>query len=337
MKNNSIVFFCNAGIDDGLGHLMRCLSLADAIKDIDKNSIYFFSNDPEGIVIDRVINEGYKFKKITSLLNNEFISSFSNKYAEFIHWIIIDLKKINSYFFNECRKIAKVLHFDDDICRSFNSNIIVNNHIASNKGCYQLGIKSKLLIGPKFNTVNKSFFEVGSDNKNNEHILITLGGEDPEDFTSWFIEGLSDIFAKNRVIVAIGPANPNHENIKKKIAAYAPHIEVIFSPKSLSKYTSNAIIAITAGGVTCYELAAARVPQCMVALENHQKSLINGFISNDAAIALGSYNDICIDNVKKIVRQLLKDKKLASFISKNAFDLIPINGPLNIVEEMHLN
>jgi|SaaInlStandDraft_4_1057021.scaffolds.fasta_scaffold16109_3 UDP-2,4-diacetamido-2,4,6-trideoxy-beta-L-altropyranose hydrolase len=334
MKRNSIVFFCNAGADDGLGHLMRCLSFADAVKGVKKSSIYFFSNDFEGIVKDRVTSNGYKFKEITNSSGNQFIQDLSDRYTKLIQWIIIDLKTIPPCFIDECRKISRVLHFDDDICRSFNSNIIINNHISSNKDCYQSNLKSKLLIGSKFNAVNELFFKVGLSNKNNKHILITLGGEDPEDLTSWLIKGLSDILSTNRVVIIVGPANPNLENIKKNVLIHVPHAQVIFSPKNLSKYMIDAVLAITAGGITCYELAAAKVPQCMIALEEHQKSLINGFVSNNAAALLGFYDNIHIDKVKKIVNQVLKNKNISRSISENASNLVPKKGLLNIIKEM---
>ena len=102
MKRNSIVFFCNAGADDGLGHLMRCLSFADAVKGVKKSSIYFFSNDFEGIVKDRVTSNGYKFKEITNKWINEHYSSFKGS---------IPFEELGTHFeyFFPCKKQEDVL------------------------------------------------------------------------------------------------------------------------------------------------------------------------------------------------------------------------------------
>ena len=335
MKRNTVVFFCNAGKDDGLGHLMRCLVLANTIHKINKSTIYFLSSDPDTIVENKVDSLGFNFIKLNEFKNFKDEDNFILKHRNSLSWIILDSKNITTKFVNWCSSKCKVLHFDDDKFRSFNSHIVVNNHLGVTHSDYKKNIASKLLIGPEFNTVDDSFFNL-KNNSNSNHILITLGGEDPDDLTSTLIKGLSEFLKNQRAIVIVGPANPNYKNIKKTISSYAPHIDLVFSPPKMSNYMSGAKLAITAGGVTCYELAAARIPQAIVILEEHQKVLAESIVKNHSACLIGTYKDIRLDYINKTLCSLVENSSLLNQMSIQAETLFSGSGSSRIVEEMNL-
>jgi UDP-2,4-diacetamido-2,4,6-trideoxy-beta-L-altropyranose hydrolase len=336
VKRDIVVFFCNAGKDDGLGHLMRCLVLADTIHKINKSSIYFLSADPDRILENKIDSLGFNFIKLTKSLDLEDEDNFISKNKNSLAWIILDSKNITTKFVNWCSTKCKVLHFDDDKFRSFNSHIVVNNNLGVTHSDYKKNISSKLLIGPEFNTVDDSFFNLKNNSKSNQHILITLGGEDPEDVTSTLIKGLSRFLNNHPVIVVVGPANPNYENIKKIISRYAPNIDLVFSPSKMSDYMAGAKLAITAGGVTCYELVAARIPQAIVILEEHQRALAESLVNAQTACLIGTYKDLELNHNNKYLCSLFENSSLLNQMSIQAATLYSESGSLRIVEEMNL-
>jgi len=336
VKLNAIVFICNAGKDDGLGHLMRCLVLADAIIKINKNTIYFLSSDPDNIVENKVSSSGFNFIKLANSMDYKDEDNFISKHRNSISWVVIDSKNISTDFVNWCSRYSKVLHFDDNKYRSFNSNLIVNNHLGVKHSDYEKNKVSKFLIGPEFNTVDDSFFNLNSYISSNQHILITLGGEDPDDITSILIKGLSEFLKNHRVVVIVGPANPNYKNIKTIISRYAPHIDLVFSPSKMSDFMAGAKLAITAGGVTCYELAAAKIPQAIVILEEHQRLLAEFIVDTQSACLIGTYKDIQLNSISKILNTLVEDRSLLNKMSNQAATLFSKNGSSEIVKEMNL-
>jgi len=336
VNQSIVVFFCNAGKDDGLGHLMRCLVLASTIHKINKSTIYFLSGDSDSIVENKVRSLGFNFIKLEKSIIYKDEDKFISKHRNSISWIIFDSKNISTKFVNWCLSISKVLHFDDNKYRNFNSHLIVNNHLGVRHLDYKKNKVSKLLIGSEFNTVDDSFFNVKTNLNPNQHILITLGGEDPDDLTSTLIKGLSKFLKNHPVIVVVGPANPNYENIKTVISRYASHIDLVFSPSNMSDYMAGAKLAITAGGVTCYELAAARIPQAIIILEEHQRVLAESLVDAQTACIIGTYKDLQLNRINKILFSLVENYSELNKMSNQAATLFSKNGSLRIVEEMNL-
>lgn len=336
MNQSIVVFLCNAGKDDGLGHLMRCLVLANTIHKINKSTIYFLSADSDRIVENKVHSLGFNFIKLAKSISYKDEDKFISKHRNSISWIILDSKNISSKFVNWCVSISKVLHFDDDKCRNFNSHLIVNNHLGVSHLDYKKNKESKLLIGSEFNTVDDSFFNVKTNLNPNHHILITLGGEDPDDLTSTLIKGLSVFLKKHPVIVVVGPANPNYENIKKTILRFASHIDLVYSPSNMSDYMAGAKLVITAGGVTCYEIAAARIPQAIIILEEHQRVLAESLVDAQTACLIGTYKDLQLNRINKYLCSLVENGALLNQMSIQAETLFSGSGSSRIVEEMNL-
>jgi UDP-2,4-diacetamido-2,4,6-trideoxy-beta-L-altropyranose hydrolase len=82
---------------------------------------------------------------------------------------------------------------------------------------------------------------------------------------------------------------------------------VIEAPASLAPHILAADLAITAGGTTCYELAAAGVPMLAIGIEPHQLPMIDVLARRGACCPLGMGFGIDVDRARRELHRFAND------------------------------
>lgn len=314
----SVVFRCDAGTEFGLGHLSRCMVLANSLlrKGV---STRFVIHGPESIY-KKIIRGGHQIH----ILNNAI-----NDYEDPSQWIdnakfaLLDSPKISEDYVKKIASIAKVGFFDDDIARDYDVDLIINNHLWANISDYTKKYRSRyLLLGSKFNTVDPDFF-----NKVQERhcLLLTMGGEDPHNVTSLIIRELAKIKIDMPIVIIVGPSHPRPDDVTNDVKKYLPLAKLYYSPDSLVSFMKIAHIAITAGGTTCYELAASKIPFAVFALEQSQIKLSQTMVKFGLGVSIGSYNDFNGAMLSKALNKIGNKENCNSIINAGS-KLYPRSG-----------
>jgi UDP-2,4-diacetamido-2,4,6-trideoxy-beta-L-altropyranose hydrolase len=167
--------------------------------------------------------------------------------------------------------------------------VLINNHPWARLDDYGLRVGRKLLLGSRFNTVRQEFF---SPPLMRNGLLITFGGEDPANHTTWLIEALASEIGRMPTVVVIGPAHPNTEAVQSACELLLPEAEIHLAPATLVPFAHLCHIAVSAAGTTCYELAASGIAMAVLAVEEHQSRIAEEMVSAGAALSLGRFGEI---------------------------------------------
>lgn len=307
----NIVFRCDAGSEYGLGHLSRCMVLANELLKTGIKS-RFAINSPESIC-KKISKEGHQIQILANSMN------FFEDPTEWVgdaRFVLLDSPKITEQFARKVKNIANVGFFDDDIARDYEVDLIINNHLWANISDYsKIDIKRSLLLGPKYNTVNPNYFH---QYENRYGLLVTMGGEDPENTTSWIIRELARLKVRMPITIVVGPAHPNPPAVSNDVKKYLPFSEIYFSPDTLVPFMKKCHVAITAGGTTCYELAASKIPFAVFALEEGQIRLSQAVVDFGFGVSIGSYNKNSHKTFENAINCLIMKETSESMIRKAA-------------------
>ena len=244
-------------------------------------------------------------------------------------FVLVDSKEVDAEYIRHLASKSVVICFDDEVARDLPCRAVINYNIWASASDYSVRDMRELLIGPKYNTIDPAYFNLAG--KKREGLLITLGGEDPQDHTSWLISTLHKQIAHLPVHICIGPAHPAPDRVIALCHKALPNAIVYSSPTSLVEPISHCALALTAGGTTCYELAASGVAMAVIAVEKHQLTMRDALVDNSAALSLGSYDELNAENVRKVVRQLLQPEK-AERLAQSAKTLFNTSGTTHIIE-----
>ena len=238
----NIAFRVDSSIQIGIGHIMRCLTLAEFLKAKGAN-IFFICRKHKGNIIHKIKDAGFfvfelehhfSEKKLKSeILYSSWLGSTPNEDAEEcinllknirIEWLIIDHYSLNEDWHRKLKKYCKKLMVIDDMAdKHFYCHLLVNQNLGINKEAYikKLPFNCKLLIGTEFTILRNEFVNLReqalkkrSRTREIKNILISLGGVDPQNIT---LNVLRKIGNKNlNITVVLGYESPHINTIKKQ-------------------------------------------------------------------------------------------------------------------------
>ncbi|RPG88492.1 MAG: hypothetical protein CBD69_000290 [Crocinitomicaceae bacterium TMED209] len=115
-----------------------------------------------------------------------------------------------------------------------------------------------------------SSFEIKRKSKN---ILISFGGEDPNELTIHTMKALKFLDKKYEILVIIGPLFSHEKKIKKLNQEIGHRFKLVEKCYDLSNYIFNSDCLITAIGTTLFEALALKTPS--VVLSNYRSDIID--------------------------------------------------------------
>lgn len=317
---------CDAGAHHGFGHLSRCLNIAVHAREA-KLTVRFVCQAPDEILL-RIRSAGFD---VTPVENATGSDDPNNWMFDDVDFLLVDSKEMDARYIERLSSRASVICIDDEVARDLPCRAVINNNIWARASDYHRREGRDLWLGPKYNTIHPAYFGMAADRR--EGLLISLGGEDPHDHTSWLVHTLRDLIASMPVHVCIGPAHPAQERAIALCREAVPDAVIHRAPSSLIEPISHCSLALTAGGTTCYELAAAGVAMAVLAVEDHQVTMRDALVRHGAALSLGTHADLGVGMARQVMLQL-REPALATKLAQSAKILFNSSGITHIVQEI---
>ena len=292
-----IAFFTEAGSERGMGHLIRCQTIAN---EFEQNNIEI------NIFLDSDINYDYKFKNLTYFKWEELNIN--------IHYdvIFIDSYEATEDIYNNLQKKTNLVIYIDDFERiDYPKGIIINFAPDSKELFFKNRNKnSEYLLGLDYIPIRKEFLKY-KNLKKEKKLFIMLGGSDTANLSLNIIEALKDIDIK-KVIVS------NNEITSNKLSKY-DNVKVLFQSNDdeLIKEMATSSYAISTASMSLYELSFLQIPTIIIAVSQNQITGVSQMLKNKLAI---SYVDTMRLNWEKNISFQLKNLMEYKQIVDNQID-----------------
>jgi UDP-2,4-diacetamido-2,4,6-trideoxy-beta-L-altropyranose hydrolase len=273
----------DANADIGMGHVMRCLSIADAASTMGVKSTFVLADrEVESLVNDR----GYK----TVVLHSDYSGMEEEEWPEIqAGLIIVDSYNVTQKYFRKVRKHGPIAYMDDLATFPYAVDILINYNIYAPSLDYhslyaKTGISEPyMIIGPSYVPLRKMFQgqETRKQNKDVRHILISTGGADPEHLALKILQSKPDKYSYHFLL---GQKNADKDAIKEVRQGNIILHEDVSDMKSL---ICGMDIAVSAAGSTLYEICSCGVPLITYVLADNQIPGANAFGDLGLAVNLG--------------------------------------------------
>ena len=201
-----------------MGHVMRCLALAEAWKDFEGKPFFLMADHLPGFETSLNKN-GFTCRYLSSTpgSDEDAKETIAAAHAVDAEWIVIDGYQFGGRYQDLIKRAGFTLLVIDDYGHAdhYSADIILNQNVYAEKSIYQ-NIRSDtgLLLGTRYALLRKEF-QKWADWKREVpvtagKILVTLGGSDPDNVTQVVIDALKQIKGKKpEVIIVAGAANPH--------------------------------------------------------------------------------------------------------------------------------
>lgn len=323
----------------GTGHVMRCIAVGQAWQDAGGEVCFLCAEVPDALA-DRVKSEGFDVLRIDAEKGSpedlhqtlEIISGFRFHLSSFLQnssfspsgikshpssitipWLVLDGYHFNLDYQRGIRAAGiKLLLIDDyNHLPEYEADILVNQNIGAEEIEYRCNPECRKLLGTKYVMLRREFRTLEPRERNfptiGIHLLVTLGGADPDNVTLKVIETLQQLNNLDlNVKIIVGPANPHLGSLRKAIQHSTANIQLINSVRDMTELITWADVAVSAAGSTCWEFCRTGVPFLTLVVADNQQGVAAGLQAHNVAKNLGESG--CVDpiNIAESLTALMK-------------------------------
>ena len=319
-KETKILILANAGEKIGIGHLMRCKTIAAALEE--SGASCFFSVPDEKDVSDR---------------------------AKEADAVLLDSYEVTEEFMEELKQRAPLIYMDDLLAFPYPADMVINYNLYAKKEdyteLYQNAQCPKLLLGTTYTPLRRDFRSMPEKAFPDgiKHVLISTGGSDVTGIMPKLLECLTktEVSVTPTFHALIGSYSRTKEEVNKK-AKQMPSAQLHFQEETdLPALMKETDLAIAAAGTTLHELASAGVPSICFVTADNQIENAKAFSETGAMLYAGDARDeeTFLQNVERLLKeaallsqtelrqisrklQLLEDGQGADRIAKEILSLI---------------
>lgn len=307
-KELRIVFRCDASSDIGLGHVIRCLTVAKELKR--QNHIIFATTEDE---TNSYIKDFEIFLK-----KDETEEAFLERTNSILNPDIIVIDKKYPYtlsFLNQLKQNKTKIVMLDNICEGLSVSdeiIFPNAHLDKNLLKKYLSREQieRVKTGPDYVIIRDEILAfknpVSHDLHTPPNIVVTTGGTDPEGVLIRLIPWLKEMDLKANILILVGQGFKFQKGLEHLTDNLPDNFHVI--PYSLQELIKGDIVICTFG-VSIYEMIYLQIPAICIShsVENAQGARIlkerYGVIDD-----MGYIKDINPHNLYMAIIRLLTDK-----------------------------
>lgn len=341
-----ILFRADGNPTIGAGHVMRCLSIADAAKDQGLECRFAVA---DGSFAQTIRNRGFGCEVLGT--DYRYMDAERDAMARLLRRDGPDAIVVDSYFVTPeylawLGRFADVTYLDDLAVFAYPVKNLVNYNIYGPELDYETLYKAagvpvpRLLLGPRYAPLRKQFQNIPPrvPRRVVENILVSTGGADPAHIALRIARYLISWRPASRYVFhfAVGGMNPDMQALRQ-IAKKSPWIQLHENVQDMAELMCRCDLAIAAAGGTLYELCACGVPTITYAFADNQLLGMAAFESQGIMQSAGDIRrlenptDSIIKRIENLSENCLKRIKFAEKMQA----LISGNGANHIVQ--HLN
>jgi UDP-2,4-diacetamido-2,4,6-trideoxy-beta-L-altropyranose hydrolase len=338
----------------GTGHFMRCLTLADGLKESGAKIRFVSRHLPEHLR-SMLAEKGHEFVSLDSTQNDMALNELAHAHwlgesqvqdaADTIRmlsdeawdWLVIDHYALDIRWESALRRITKRIMVIDDLAdRQHDCDVLLDqNYYADMQTRYssKVPFHCELLLGPRYALLRDEFRQMHDQVKPRngpvKRILVFFGGVDADNYTGRAIEALSEITTSDlHVDVVIGAQHPCREEIKAACSqhGFICHIQT----DKMAELMAAADLAIGAGGSATWERCCLGLPTFVFCTAvNQQKQIADA--AQKGILYAPEINTDLADVIKNHTTALLGNGHLRRLVSRSAMQAVDGRGVSRII------
>ena len=342
----NITFRADASTQIGVGHVMRCLTLANALQKRDVHTVFICRHLPQ--YLESILtSSGHQVLRLNRAANGdplddlsqskllgvsqhqdatETIAAIANTKLD---WIVVDHYGIDARWETSLRaKASRIMAIDDTADRMHDCDVLLDQNFYLNADTRYVGkvpSACMVLLGPRYALLRDEFRVWRTKTKPRtgpvKRILVFFGGMDAENHTGRTIEVLSQICGtKIAVDVVIGAEHSKREQIESLCmqSQFRCHVETA----RMAELMANADFCIGAGGSATWERCSVGLPSITVSFASNQIEIASALDSLGACEYIGSPSVSNSVSMHRAILEMLRNPDRLFTMSTKAFSLV---------------
>lgn len=331
-----ILFRADGNDQIGSGHVMRCLSLADAFRETGQDVVFVTADDHLNSAIQK---HGY----MCTVLNTRYdcmedelpvLIPLLQKYCP--RCFVLDSYFVTPKYMAEIKKQAPLAYIDDQNAFDYPADLVINYTLYGDKLSYPQN--KRYLLGPEYALLRKEFQNIPRRQVTAwvRHVLLSTGGADEEHVALQCVRYLREQPADGVTYhVILGAMNRDAAEIER-LADGCAHIMLHRNVLDMRSLMLQCDAAISAGGTTLFELCACGLPTVTYVLADNQIMNAASFEKAGLMLCAGDIRNDSrfVAHLFERLKVLVRDFPLRRSMSERMQALVDGNGGIRLAKEI---
>ncbi len=355
--SQSVAFRVDASPKIGIGHVMRCLTLADALADRGVRSLFISRHLPCHLR-DFVRGRGHECTVVAEASSD---AGDELSHADWLEtsqevdaadtlsaladgsWdcVVVDHYALDARWERRVRNAtARILVIDDLADRAHDCDLLLDQNVYPDMDTrYTRMVPSHCaqLIGPRYALLRVEFQQwrerVSPRTGAIKRLMVCFGGVDAENLTEAALEALRSLGLTGcSVDVVIGASHPRIQRTRAvcATAGYTCHVQ----SDRMAELMASADIALGAAGSTSWERCCVGLPTVCVATAHNQVAIAAGLESRGVAVTVTPAARVTAEDVVGVLGPLLVDPNRVAVMSRAAWNLVDGLGAVRVRDRL---
>ncbi|UHG92480.1 UDP-2,4-diacetamido-2,4,6-trideoxy-beta-L-altropyranose hydrolase [Spirosoma oryzicola] len=286
-----LIFRVDGGPQIGLGHIIRCMAIADMIKSLFR--ISFLVQNPSASVKSLITESSFDIVDLPETSDyavdaNNLINHLTGQ-----EFVILD----GYSFGSDYQKLIKrhchtLIAIDDLIAWHQYADVVINHGGNARMSDYQAESYTRFLLGTDYSLLRKPFLEAGMRTSFKtlstfypHKVLVNLGGADPENISKRVVNSLLKETVANQIVVVAGAAN-THYDLAENEEENRVQVRRNLTSQEMVSAIQECDVSILSCSTISYEAATVGKPFIGILTADNQSFLSQFYADNQIALAV---------------------------------------------------
>lgn len=362
-----IAFRTDASLQIGTGHVMRCITLAEALRERGAHC-RFICRDFLGNLFDRIRQSGFEVFPLPADDHNDLDESASDQQATAHYhwlgadyktdaaqtiaslkdfrpdWLIVDHYALDRRWQADLRPYCeKIMVIDDLADRLHDCDLLLDQNLIANQDHrYECLVPTNCarLLGPAYALLQPSYAELHPRTPPRmgsvQNILVSLGGSDRQNVSGRIIDGFLMLDRLDIALdVVVNPSSSFLAELRGKVMKY-DNVTLHEGLPCLAELMLKADLAIGAGGTTSWERICLGLPTLVVTLAENQKLIAEELDLQGLVRWLGDESMVTESTLAEELAKLISDQNWRQDCSSRCLALLDGRGVARVADIIFL-
>lgn len=334
MLSQVAVFRCDASPHIGSGHVVRCLTLADALQGAGWRCV--FASAPGTLeTVSILARSGYQLLELVDSARESAL--LKDALPQGCALLVVDHYRRDAEFETACRPWAsRILVIDDLADRRHDCDLLLDPTLGRKSTDYAPLVPETccLLLGSDFALLRPQFLAARSvalerrktQDTTTRRILVSLGGADSSNLTAKVLNALIHSGVEVAVDVVLGGTAQHLEEVRALAASTTLPITVHTAVEDMAELMTNADFAVGAAGTTSWERCTLGLPSLILVIADNQELVARTLDQVGAAVCLGRHETVTEEQLAEQMYSLATNQHRRKAMTEHAAALCDGRG-----------
>ncbi len=357
-----IALRCDASVAIGTGHVMRCLTLARALRDA-RADCHFITRVHSGHLVNRIKAEGFAVAMLAApqgpapegppvhapWAGVSWEQDASETRDALVlgkpDWLVVDHYAFDSRWHDAVRPACDRLMVIDDLAdRPLSCDLLLDQNLGRKISDYDalVPVECRRLVGPQFALLRPEFRRLRAAgiarrcSASPSRMLVTMGGIDSGNNVGDVLDALCRVELPNgiRVTIVMGSGAPYLAQIGARLHSLPFDAELLVDVDDMAQLMAQCDLAISASGLIVYELACMGVPMLLLPVSDIQRHVAREVARMSKAHVAEDWLSDPVSQVASEIQTWLRDVGTRKSVEPVSSNLINGTGSLQVLRSI---